>query len=269
MMKRTTAALAAILLLFLVLAAGSAASAADIPSAQALLDASTPDALLQLRAQIDPVLRDNGLYPYAELKRGDTGYEVTLLQTQLAALGLYKKKIVDEFGSGTYNALREFEKANGLKVNGIASAEDQQLLYQKSAVQASDTAPALTEPYDTYTPEELYQLWEQINTALRLDGGYPYEVLQKGNVGYEVIQLQTRLKELGYYEKTIVSNFGSGTYSAVRSFQSQNGLKVNGIASVETQQLLYSDTAKAYVKQSRTTTTKTNTNSDATSGATP
>ena len=267
-MKRTAAALTAILLLFLVLAAGGAALAADIPSAQALLEANTPDALLQLRAQIDPILRNSGLYPYSELKRGDTGYEVTLLQTQLTALGYYKKKIVDEFGSGTYNALREFEKANSLKVNGIASAEDQQLLYQKAADQAADTAPALSEPYAAYTPEELYQLWEQINAALRLDGSYPYKVLQKGNVGYEVIQLQTRLQELGYYEKTIVNNFGSGTYSAVRSFQSQNGLKVNGIASVETQQLLYSDAAKAYVKQARTTTTKTNTNSDATSGAT-
>ena len=269
MMKRMVAALTAILLLFLVLAAGGAALAADIPSAQELLEANTPDALLQLRTQIDPVLRDNGLYPYAELKRGDTGYEVTLLQTELTALGYYKKKIVDEFGSGTYNALREFEKANNLKVNGIASAEVQQLLYQKASAQAATTAQALTEPYSTYTPEELYQLWVEINAALRLDGNYPYEVLQKGNVSYEVMQLQTRLQELGYYEKTIVNNFGSGTYSAVRNFQSQNGLKVNGVASAETQQLLYSDAAKAYMKQARTTTTKTNSNSDATSGATP
>ena len=35
-------------------------------------------------------------------------------------LGYYQKKVVDNFGSGTYNALRAFEKANSLTVDGVA-----------------------------------------------------------------------------------------------------------------------------------------------------
>ena len=65
----------------------------------------------------------NGSYPFSELEKGDTGYEVTALQTQLAALGYYQKEIVDNFGNGTYNAMRSFETEYSLDVNGVASVD--------------------------------------------------------------------------------------------------------------------------------------------------
>ncbi len=70
-----------------------------------------------------------------------------------------------------------------------------------------------------------------------------------GNLGYgskgdAVAQLQTRLKELGYYNGAIDGDFGSGTQRAVEIFQKQNGLDADGIVGQKTMAVLYSDDAK-------------------------
>ena len=98
---------------------------------------ATPEGMLQQWEQLGALLRENGTYPFVELRKGDAGYDVTALQTRLAELGFYTKKVVDTFGKGTYNAMRLFEKANKLAVNGVASVADQKVLYGTSAVPAS------------------------------------------------------------------------------------------------------------------------------------
>lgn len=55
-----------------------------------------------------------------------------------------------------------------------------------------------------------------------------------GSQGQEVINIQTRLKNWGYYKGDIDGIYGSQTYQAVRHFQSQNGLRVDGIVGPET-----------------------------------
>lgn len=100
-------------------------------------------------------------------------------------------------------------------------------------------------PAEGYTPEEMLSLWYQIGSYLRESGLYPFVQLQKGDRGYEVRALQVRLAELGYYSKAIADNFGSGTHTAMRKFESLNGLPVNGVASVEDQKRLFSPYALA------------------------
>jgi len=51
-----------------------------------------------------------------------------------------------------------------------------------------------------------------------------------GSTGNEVIQIQTRLKNWGYYTGAIDGVYGYETYRAVRQFQSKNGLTVDGVA---------------------------------------
>ena len=51
-----------------------------------------------------------------------------------------------------------------------------------------------------------------------------------GSTGNEVIQIQTKLKSWGYYNGAIDGAYGYETYRAVRSFQSKNGLTVDGVA---------------------------------------
>ncbi len=55
-----------------------------------------------------------------------------------------------------------------------------------------------------------------------------------GSTGQEVINIQTRLKNWGYYEGTVDGIYGYQTYKAVRLFQYKNGLVVDGIAGPET-----------------------------------
>ena len=51
-----------------------------------------------------------------------------------------------------------------------------------------------------------------------------------GSTGNEVIQIQTRLKNWGYYNGAIDGMYGYETYRSVRQFQSKNGLAVDGVA---------------------------------------
>ncbi len=60
---------------------------------------------------------------------------------------------------------------------------------------------------------------------------------QQGSRGSEVRQIQTKLKQLGYYKGSIDGIFGSDTKKAVISFQRSCGLTADGIAGPKT--LLY------------------------------
>lgn len=60
---------------------------------------------------------------------------------------------------------------------------------------------------------------------------------QYGSRGSEVRQIQTKLKELGYYKGSIDGIFGRQTKSAVIAFQKNCGLTADGIAGPKT--LLY------------------------------
>ena len=55
-----------------------------------------------------------------------------------------------------------------------------------------------------------------------------------GSSGEEVRQIQTRLKEWGYYKGDVDGIYGSRTQQAVRDFQRANGLSVDGIAGEKT-----------------------------------
>ncbi|WP_246861028.1 spore cortex-lytic enzyme [Bacillus sp. REN3] len=60
------------------------------------------------------------------------------------------------------------------------------------------------------------------------------QVLQQGAVGADVIELQSRLKYIGFYNGKIDGVFGWGTYWALRNFQYEFGLPIDGIAGWQT-----------------------------------
>lgn len=63
----------------------------------------------------------------------------------------------------------------------------------------------------------------------------PASALSKqGSRGDEVIAIQTKLSELGYYTGNIDGIFGTGTKNAVINFQKDNGLAADGIAGEKT-----------------------------------
>lgn len=54
------------------------------------------------------------------------------------------------------------------------------------------------------------------------------ELYKKGSSGATVTEIQTRLKEWGYYNGEVDGVYGSRTEAAVRYFQSSNGLSADG-----------------------------------------
>ena len=65
-------------------------------------------------------------------------------------------------------------------------------------------------------------------------------VLQYGDEGEDVLELQTRLQELKYYTGNLSGRYREGTREAVRTFQGDYGLEKTGIADPATQSRIYS-----------------------------
>ncbi|MCQ6273856.1 spore cortex-lytic enzyme [Bacillus sp. V3B] len=64
------------------------------------------------------------------------------------------------------------------------------------------------------------------------------QVIQQGAVGDDVIELQSRLQYLGFYNGKIDGAFGWGTYWALRNFQYEFGLPIDGLAGQKTKDKL-------------------------------
>lgn len=69
-------------------------------------------------------------------------------------------------------------------------------------------------------------------------GAFSNQVVQKGATGEDVIELQSRLQYVGYYNGKIDGVFGWGTYWALRNFQYEFGLPIDGLAGQETKDKL-------------------------------
>ncbi|WP_417006658.1 spore cortex-lytic enzyme [Aquibacillus salsiterrae] len=76
---------------------------------------------------------------------------------------------------------------------------------------------------------------------------FSQQVIQQGATGQDVIELQARLQYLGFYNGKIDGVFGWGTYWALRNFQYEFGMEVDGLAGPTTKQKLVK--ASKYDKQ--------------------
>ena len=135
------------------------------------------------------------------LRMGDSGSDVKDLQTKLKKLGYYDGTVDSTFGSGTYAAVKAFQKKYNLTADGVAGSE---------------------------TLKKLDSAYKNANSDKDDDS------LRMGDSGSDVKDLQTKLKKLGYYDGTVDSTFGSGTYAAVKAFQKKYNLTADGVAGSET-----------------------------------
>ena len=54
------------------------------------------------------------------------------------------------------------------------------------------------------------------------------QTYKKGSSGQTVTQIQTKLRDWGYYSGTVDGVYGTGTETAVKKFQQKNGLEPDG-----------------------------------------
>ena len=135
------------------------------------------------------------------LRMGDSGSAVKDLQTKLKKLGYYSGTVDSTFGSGTYAAVRAFQKKYNLTADGVAGSE---------------TLKKLDSAYKN------------------ADSDKDDDSLRKGATGSAVKNLQTKLKKLGFYNASIDGDYGDTTVAAVKAFQKKYNLTADGVAGSET-----------------------------------
>ena len=137
-------------------------------------------------------------YTFSSVSRllalGAAGNDVKLVQTNLNDKG-YKLTVDGFFGNLTLNAVKGFQSSNGLAADGIVGPKTLAVLIPSSAV--------------------------------------PTSIVKVGSVNDDVKYLQTNLNKLGY-KLSVDGIFGNLTSAAVKAFQKDNGLVVDGIAGPNT-----------------------------------
>lgn len=164
---------------------------------------------------------------YATLRYRDEGESVKQMQLALNALGYSTNGADGKFGPTTEKAVRQFQRDNGLKVDGLAGSGTLTLLYRLQnggAVQPG--TPSGGSGSSTGSGKGLF--------------GGNYDKMEYGSRGNRVAVLQKALNDLGYSAGKADGKFGSGTQKAVVSFQQKNRLTVDGKAGRNTLQKIES-----------------------------
>ncbi len=169
---------------------------------------------------------------YRTLRYGNSGDDVAFVQRRLIELGYLASTADGQFGTATLTAVKAFQKANGLTVDGVAGTKTYGVMFSDAAIRAEAT------PTPSPTPED--QEPEVDNTD---PNGIPQRNLSQGDSGNDVRSVQTRLIALGYLSGTADGQYGSGTAAAMKAFQQMNGLTASGEGNLSTYARLYSDDA--------------------------
>jgi peptidoglycan hydrolase-like protein with peptidoglycan-binding domain len=133
------------------------------------------------------------------LRIGARGEDVKDLQRQLVAAGFDPGPVDGWFGPRTQAAVRAFQHSRGIAVDGWVGP----------------------------------QTWGRLD-AVGGGGAATGGRLAQGASGPQVAELQQMLQALGYYHGNIGGNFGPQTDAAVRAFQRDRGLTVDGWAGPQT-----------------------------------
>ena len=169
---------------------------------------------------------------YRPLHVGSSGTDVTRLQTRLTILGYYTGKITGVYLDATSEAVSAFQVKMGLTATGEADGDTQGLIYSSDARSRSGAAVITPEP------EKDSEIVDGNNPDAIETVAYKKR-LAYGSSGKNVKLLQQRLTDLGYYEGPVSGNFQGNTRNAVKAFQTQNGLKVDGVVGKKTWDLLF------------------------------
>lgn len=132
-----------------------------------------------------------------QIKKGSTGARVLLAQMLLFAEGYYTDKLDGSFGNNTDAAVRKYQKAKKLVVDGIVGPA---------------TWSAL------------------IGTEIKDDLKVVFNQVTRGDAGWDVLVMQKICKAYGYYLGMLDKRFGNGTFTAVQLLQKRLGIPADGVA---------------------------------------
>ncbi|MDX2098341.1 MAG: peptidoglycan-binding protein [Leptolyngbyaceae cyanobacterium bins.59] len=190
------------------------------------------------------------------LRFGSKGTEVGELQGALKLLGYYNGAVDGVYAESTVIAVSQFQKAAGLKADGITGPTTWNRLFpatteapptpggtavvpaqpvmppaQPAATPpqpATRTTPTTSSPTPA-TPASPTATLTAANPTPAATNSGDFPILRLGMRGTAVIGLQERLKALGLYSGRVDGVFGSGTQTAVRAAQRKYKLQSDGI----------------------------------------
>ena len=160
------------------------------------------------------------LADYNTIPYGEQSTNVRKMQDKLRSKGFYKGAVDGKFGPSTKTAVIKFQKSVGITADGKPGNKTLTALYHgKSAINKADDGEKLynANPSDPHT-------------------------LYYGCTGRRVERLQYALKKAGVYKGNLDGVYGDLTYEAVRKYQRQKGLYVDGMAGTRTLNSLYKNT---------------------------
>lgn len=150
------------------------------------------------------------------LQRGDRGSEVSALQTRLTTLGCYSGEVTGTFGPQTEAGVKSCQQQFNLTADGIAGPKTMAALNGTGS--AADLTPQTVETGSGTTSGNLPNAITNSREIL----------LQRGDRGNNVTELQTRLQQLGYNTGGVDGVFGSMTEAAVQQLQRSAQLPSDG-----------------------------------------
>lgn len=206
---------------------------------------------------------------------GISGTDVKEIQLRLKELD-YIKKVTDYFGDETEAAVKEFQKRNGLTVDGSVGAQTREVLFSGDAKaffysigtsgeevlrlqkRLFELGYLTTEPDGKYGKDTENAIKRFQAKSGFIDDGYAGPQTRKllfsdkaeknalgmGDSGSDVLNVQQRLIELKYLKDKADGYYGSNTEGAVKAFQKRNGLTQDGKVGAQTLKVLLSDSAK-------------------------
>ena len=139
------------------------------------------------------------------------------LEARLAELGYFDGQPDETVDAETRSALESFQQANGLEVTG----------------QADDTLLERLNGADAVSRQDYLSRFSVAYAQM--------EALRKGSVSNDVLVMQRKLRELGFFSGEPDGEFSETTQRAVESFQMVNGLPITGVADGATLMRLMAD----------------------------
>lgn len=103
----------------------------------------------------------------AVLKQGATGGEVKEVQRRLKQWGYYNGAVDGIYGKGTVEAVKKFQKKNGLTADGIAGIETYRALGMNDSVKVLEGNNGNSGSNSNYTNSDLYMLAKCIYAEAR------------------------------------------------------------------------------------------------------
>lgn len=152
--------------------------------------------------------------PFTErtLKQGKSGNDVSRAQIQLKAAGYLVGKADGIFGPQTKEAVIKLQKDYNIKADGIIGP----------------VTWAILEAFNTANMEPEVVDYDKPATSTSV------QKLRKGSSGPNVTKLQKQLIELGFLSGTADGKFGAKTEAAVKKFQKDCHITVDGVVGSQT-----------------------------------